>query len=247
MKKILKWILIVFLVLLVGLFIATKVMSKSLPTGKTGPAADTLAAKILDRIDKQAWDSLPYISWTFFGGTNHYVWDKVNNKASVSWSGYDVILDLDDYYNNSIAKSEDGAILSGDARNAAIQTAWMLWCNDSFWLYAPYKLNDKGVTRSVITEDDKEGLLVTYESGGTTPGDSYLWWVDETGLPTSYDMWTSIIPIKGINATWTNWKELPGGAMIAQSHKLGPIEMSLTDVKAGSTLASVGAQNDIFR
>jgi len=71
--------------------------------------------------------------------------------------------------------------------------------------------------------------------------------VDETGLPTSYDMWTSIIPIKGINATWTNWKELPGGAMIAQSHKLGPIEMSLTDVKAGSTLASVGAQNDIFR
>jgi len=74
----------------------------------------------------------------------------VNNKASVSWSGYDVILDLDDYYNNSIAKSEDGAILSGDARNATIQTAWMLWCNDSFWLYAPYKLNDKGVTRSVI-------------------------------------------------------------------------------------------------
>lgn len=246
MKKFLKWSAIILLLLLVVLFITVKVVSKPLPQGESGPAAEALTDKILERLNTPAWDSLNYVSWTFFRGAHHYVWDKRNNKAIVTWAENDVILDLSDWYNNSIALSKGGITRSGKDKEKAIQKAWEYWCNDSFWLYAPYKLRDPGIKRSWVQQDGKEGLLVTYQSGGATPGDSYLWWVDDTGLPTSFDMWTSIIPIKGLNATWMEWKKLPGGAMLALSHDMGPIKMSLSNVKAGSTLESIGSTPEIF-
>lgn len=246
MKKILKWILIVFFVLIVGLFIASKVMSKTVPVGESGASAEALTDKILNRINKPAWDSLNYISWTFFRGQNHYVWDKQNNISNVTWADNEVILNLEDYYNKSIAKKSSN-ILEGEEKIKSIQAAWTMWCNDSFWLYAPYKIRDQGVKRSHVKEGGKEGLLITYESGGVTPGDSYLWWVDNTGLPESFDMWTSIIPVKGVNATWTDWEKVNKGAMIAKTHKIGPMEMSISNLKSGPTLKSIDVDESIFK
>lgn len=245
MKKVLKWILIVIIVVLVGLLAATKILSKDIPVGESGPAAEALTDKILDRLNEPAWDSLQYISWTFFRGKHHYVWDRNNNIALIKWDDYSVLMQLDNH-DSTIIKKGDNLIQAGEDHENLKQTAWAFWCNDSFWLCAPYKIRDNGIKRSLIEQNGKQGLLVTYESGGTTPGDSYLWWVDETGLPTSYDMWTSIIPIKGINATWTNWEILPGGAMVAKTHKLGPVEMSVSNVIAGSTLEIVGSSENEF-
>jgi hypothetical protein len=245
MKKILKWILIVIIMFLVGLFVATKIMSKDIPTGKSGPAAEALADKILNRLNEPAWDSLQYISWTFFRGEHHYIWDKSNNTALIEWADYSVLMELNNLDNTIVKKVGNLVEVKEDYENLK-QTAWAFWCNDSFWLCAPYKIRDKGTKRSLIEQNGKQGLLVTCQSGGTTPGDSYLWWVDETGLPTSYDMWTSIIPIKGINATWINWETLPGGAMIAKTHKLGPVEMSVSNVKVGLTLESVDSSKNQF-
>ncbi len=245
MKKVLKWILIIIVVFLVGLFVATKIMSKNIPTGKTGPEAEALTNKILDRLNKPAWDSLQYVRWTFFRGEHHYVWDRTNNTALIEWSDYSVMMKLDNL-TADIVKNGEQVLDTNDQYESIKATAWSFWCNDSFWLYAPFKLRDEGIKRTLIEEDGKQGLLVTYETGGTTPGDSYLWWVDDTGLPTSYDMWTSIIPIKGINSTWTNWEELPGGAMLAKTHKLGPVEMSLSNLMGGSTLESVGSSKNEF-
>ena len=94
--------------------------------------------------------------------------------------------------------------------------------NDSFWLVAPYKVFDKGTERRLVTlENNKKALLVTYTSGGSTPGDSYLWHLDKDGKPTNFQMWVDILPIDGLTATWNNWITTDSGAQLPNFHKLG--------------------------
>jgi hypothetical protein len=35
---------------------------------------------------------------------------------------------------------------------------------------APFKLRDPGTSRSIVMQDEKEALMVTYTSGGSTLG-----------------------------------------------------------------------------
>jgi hypothetical protein len=48
-------------------------------------------------------------------------------------------------------------------------------------------------------QDNQEALMITYASGGSTPGDSYVWFVDQNYMPKAWRMWVSIIPV---------WKQL---------------------------------------
>jgi hypothetical protein len=44
-------------------------------------------------------------------------------------------------------------------------------------------------------QDNQEALMITYASGGSTPGDSYVWFVDQNYMPKAWRMWVSIIPV----------------------------------------------------
>ena len=48
----------------------------------------------------------------------------------------------------------------------------------------------------------KDALLVKYTSGGTTPGDAYLWLLDEDFIPKSYKMFVPSMKMEGTPATW---------------------------------------------
>jgi len=230
-------------VLFIGLVIAYFVLNDSKPEGKTGPEADQLAQQMLTALNKPAWDSLRYISWDFTG-RNQYAWDKEKEIAIIKSGDSEVIMDLKAMTGQA---KNAGTLLSGDEKDAALGKAWANWCNDSFWLYAPYKLFDPGVTRSIIdVEEGKKGLMVSYTSGGTTPGDSYLWILDENNKPVAWKMWVKIIPIGGINNTWENWKILPGGAMVAQNHKMKLMDVTINDIKAGQSLSDIDYQTDPF-
>jgi len=230
-------------VLAIGLLIAYFVLNESKPEGKTGPEADQLANQMLTAMNKPAWDSLKYISWDF-SGRNQYAWNKEKEIAVINFGENEVVLDLKAMQGQ--AKS-GGTLLAGEAKDAALGKAWAHWCNDSFWLYAPYKIFDPGVTRSIVeVENGKKGLMASYTSGGTTPGDSYLWILDGSNKPTAWKMWTSIIPIGGVHNTWENWKTLPGGAMVAQNHKMKLMDVTINDIKAGQNLSDIGYQNDPF-
>jgi len=242
--KWLKRIGIFLAVIIAAIGLLFLIKNESLPDGKTGEEADKLAQKVLTAINKTAWDTTGAITWSF-AGRHDFVWDKTRHLTQVTWEDYKVLIDLKDV--TGIAY-KNGTELADKAENdAMVKTAWGYWANDSFWLNAPAKVFDNGTTRSIVKlEDGSDGLLITYASGGVTPGDSYLWKLDENGLPKSYKMWVKIIPLGGIEATWEGWQTTATGAKIAGKHQLGPMEIMVSNVKGTTTLAEITGGEDIF-
>lgn len=240
--KNMKKFLITTLFIVAAAAIAYLVIDDSLPEGKAGPDAEALAEKMLNAIGHQAWEKIPFVAWSF-RDAHHYVWDKKNHVSSVKWDDYVAVI----YLNTITGRATKGGVeLSGTQLNEAVQTAWAFWCNDSFWLNAPAKVRDAGTTRKIVTGDDgSEQLLIQYESGGVTPGDAYLWKLDENYLPTSYKMWVSIIPVGGAEATWEDWVEKEG-AMISTRHEMGPMEIAITNLKTGKGLGEFDLEVDYF-
>ena len=202
---------------------------EDLPIGTKGEQAEQMATKMLSALDYEAYKNTNYIEWTF-KNRHHYQWKKNEETCTIHWEDYKVDLNLKDasksktYVHNFEVQGEQAAEL--------ITKATDYFNNDSFWLVAPYKVFDSGTERSVVTlENGKLGLLVTYTSGGTTPGDSYLWILDDKGKPTSFKMWVSILPIKGLEATWKDWTTTESGAQLPTFHKLMILGLQITDIK----------------
>ncbi|WP_046745607.1 hypothetical protein [Kordia zhangzhouensis] len=234
MKKLLKitgkilLALIVILVLLFG-YVYIK-YNEPLPKGVESAEADALANKMLTALNYEAFQNTRYLSWTFPGG-HKYIWDKDQYKVNVSWDEIQVTLDLKTPNNSTV--TVEGKNIEPNKKKAYIQTALSYFHNDSFWLVAPYKVFDSNTSRSIATnEAGKKGLLITYNAGGTTPGDSYLWFLDENGRPTGYQMWVNIIPIGGLYASWEDWKKMESGIQLSSTHKLFILDLNLENIKA---------------
>jgi hypothetical protein len=238
MKKLL-WIIGILIVL--G-FLSFLIADESIPRGERGPEAEALAEKMMKAVGAEAWKKIPYVAWSF-RGEHHYVWDKKNHIAQVEWDDYTAVIDL----NKISGKAEKGGkLLEGEEASKTIRKAWSYWCNDSFWLNAPVKAMDPGTIRKIVREEDEmPKLLVQYETGGVTPGDAYLWILDENYLPQAYKMWVSIIPVGGVKATWADWQDFQG-AKIATSHKLGPLEIPVENVKIGTSPRDFDLPEDYF-
>ncbi|QCX00002.1 hypothetical protein FGM00_07770 [Aggregatimonas sangjinii] len=229
--KFLKICGVLFLILLIAFGVLYLIYDQPLPKGKTGPQADTLAQKMLAAINNEQYQKTRFLEWSYVGGRHQYKWDKENGKVTVSWNDFKVLLNL--YMPDKSAVFENGVEIIGDNRSELIETAISYFNNDSFWLVAPFKVFDKGTSRSLVAlEDGSNGLLVTYSEGGTTPGDAYLWKLNDSGFPISYQMWVKIIPIGGLEATWDDWKIMENGLFLPTSHELGPITLSMGEVRA---------------
>ncbi len=239
--KYLKRAFYVMLILIGIALLAIVIFSEKKPEGEGGSKADQLAQKVLAAVNHEAYAKTNYFRWSFPRG-HHYFFDKQNNKAIIEWDDHKVVMQLD---------TQEGQVFSGqkivedeDQRKKLLNKAWSLWCNDSFWMFAPFKVLDPGTTRKIVLEEGKEALLVEYESGGVTPGDSYLWILDENFRPTGYKMWTSIIPVKGMYASWENWEQ-HNGAYYALNHNM-KIELKMDNFLASDSLADFGYTTNPF-
>lgn len=192
--------------------------NEDLPTGKQGIEADQLATQMLQALNEEAYLNTDYLEWTF-KGNHHYKWYKSDKTCEVSWDHFTVILDFENPNNSKVFVAEKE--YNGFEKQDYTQKAKSYFNNDSFWLVAPYKVFDNGTERRLVkTKNNKDALLITYNSGGTTPGDSYLWHLDANGKPTSFQMWVAILPIDGLEATWENWVTTESGAQLPTFHKL---------------------------
>ncbi|NHF60051.1 hypothetical protein FK220_011905 [Flavobacteriaceae bacterium TP-CH-4] len=230
-KILLKSLLGLLLLGVIAFGVLYLVYNEPLPQGNTGPAADALAKKMLKAVNYEQYKATRFLEWTFAGGAHRYKWDKENGKVKVSWSNHQVNLNLNDPGSSTVL--QDNVFITGEGKVALTQKALDYFNNDSFWLVAPFKVFDEGTERSLVQlEDGSKGLLVSYTTGGTTPGDSYLWKLDSSGFPKSYQMWVKIIPIGGLEATWDDWKVMPNGLFLPASHKIGPITLYIGNVEA---------------
>ncbi|WP_339784663.1 hypothetical protein [uncultured Imperialibacter sp.] len=205
---------------------AAWIASDPLPEGEQGPEAEALADKMLAAIDYDAYQQIKTLSWTF-AGRHHYVWDKQENIVTVRWGDIEVEFSPDTFEGSA---SEKGKPLEGDQLHELIQTAWTYFANDSFWLVAPFKVRDPGTERRLVETPDGSALLVTYTSGGVTPGDSYLWLLDENFKPRAWKLWVRIIPVGGVKFSWENWQNYEG-TWLASTRNAGFYQMEITDIQ----------------
>ncbi len=221
MKKILKTIGIILGTLLLLLSVYLLTTHDPLPEGIQGKEADMLANRMMKAMNKRAFDNTEILEWSF-RGKHHYKWKKQEGIVEVLWDDNKVILDLNE---NSKSKGQSPAL---------IKIAHDFFNNDSFWLVAPYKVFDNGTERSIVKYNDKNALMVKYTSGGSTPGDSYLWILDSTYTPIAFKMWTQIIPIGGVSASWNNLTTAASGIKLPTKHKLSlfGFEINMGEVKA---------------
>ncbi len=243
MKKFFKILGIAILGFVLFLFIGYMLVSKSLPQGEEGAAAEALAQKMLAAVDQAAWDTTHVVSFTFRGEHNH-LWDKQRHLAQTEWEDYKAIFDV-----NTVK----GRVWKGDTEitdaaqlDELTRKAHHFFLNDSYWLNPVPKIYDPGVVRSVVkTKEHGDALLATYTSGGITPGDSYLWILDENGLPKAWQMWVEIIPVGGLETSWDEWVTLPTGAKIATKHDLsiGGLSIPIENVKSGVNWEDYGIED----
>ncbi|MEM6894751.1 MAG: hypothetical protein AAF554_13750 [Bacteroidota bacterium] len=230
MKKFLKLLGLLVVVGILLLVVAGFAIHKALPVGESGPAADAMANRMLTALNKEAYRNTRFLEWSFRDGAYQYKWDRWQSKVDVSWKDYVVKLNLKNPKKSLVMQKNE--VLTGEEAEKLVAKALKSFNNDSFWLVAPYKVFDQGTKRTLVTlEDGQEGLLITYMQGGTTPGDSYLWLLDEKGFPKAYQMWVAIIPIGGLEASWDDWTTTESGAFLPKTHQLGPMTIDMGSVR----------------
>lgn len=205
--------------------------NEPLPKGVQGAQAEALTDKIQTAINQKAWDSTAAVAFTF-RSSHHYLWDKKRDLVQVVWGDNKVI------YHTKTGKGlayENGQELDSETAIKTIKTATDYFNNDSFWLIAPFKLRDPATKRSIVTIKGEKALMVTYSSGGSTPGDSYVWLINDDFTPKAWKMWVSIIPVGGFQTSWEKWQTFPNGLRLATFHT-GLFDLKLENVAVAKTI-----------
>lgn len=245
LRRVLIGLVVTLVVVVAGLAGLVMGLSKPRPGAQGGPAADELAHRIERAVDKDAWDRTQAVRW-FFGGRHHHLWDRKRMYDRVQWNDVTVLLNLT---SKTGQVQRGGSRVSGADERKLLDKAYAYWINDSYWLNPLVKLFDDGVTRkTVVQPDGSMALEISYGGVGLTPGDAYLWMLGPDGRPSGWQMWVSIVPLKGLHVAWDGWTRLSTGAWVSTEHKFQylPVTLRLTELAGAATLAEIEPGPDPF-
>ncbi len=193
--------------------------------------SDARAIAIADSVmealgGRAAWDTSRCVQWKF-AGKRTLCWDRFTNDFRLDDGARVVLMNL---VTGQGLVFEGGAELvrDGDKRREQLDKAHKIWVNDSYWLFAPYKLKDSGVTLTWRREDKLDDgravdvLRVEFDGVGVTPDNAYdVWVARDTHLVEkwSYYKWkTDSDP--AMTTPWSGWKRY-GRIMLASDHGTG--------------------------
>lgn len=212
------------------LLAAALTLPAAAPGQQEGDSADPARARELaDRVmealgGEEAWESTRYITFGFAGARTHW-WDRYTGRHRLEGETregerYLVLHDVDDQGEEGRAWL-DGEPAQGERGAELVQNAYAAWINDTYWLLAPYKLLDPGVSLSYAGTEAVDGveyekLRLSFEGVGLTPGDRYWMYVHpETGL---VNRWAYVLESQEPPPTaweWKGWEPYGPGIMLA--------------------------------
>jgi len=99
-------------------------------------------------------------------------------------------------------------------------------------LVAPHKLFENGIIRTIVQVDRKDALKVKYTTGGSTPGDSYIWVLNNNFLPVKFLMTVPSMKMDQVPATWEEWITTESGTLLPKNHTFSSGgKLNMGDVK----------------
>ncbi|MCB1303928.1 MAG: hypothetical protein KDK37_06610 [Leptospiraceae bacterium] len=199
---------------LAALGLVTLVLScQSIPDGKTGESAESLADQMLAAASLEKWNNLQCVTFRF-KGANRYVWDKKRGFVEYVHEDRRVLFSKNTFQAVAFDKGES---ITGEELKEALGKANASFINDSFWLQPAYHIRSPGTKLYYI---DDHTLRVTFSSGGVTPGDTYVFHLDDKYRISTMEMWVSILPIPGVDADFSDYVDHPPGIEIAAQRSI---------------------------
>lgn len=206
---------------------------QSIPEGETGSPADALAEKMLAAANLDVWQNQVQAAEFRFREKNTYFWDK--KRGLVEFQNEDLKVQFSKNTFQGVAW-EDGEALQGEELAEAVVEANSNFVNDSFWLQPAYHIQSPGTKLYAV---DDSTLRVTFSSGGVTPGDTYVFHLNEKNQIELMEMWVSIVPIEGADADFNNYQTVEPGINVAETRKvLGILSILIDQVKMHTDLKS---------
>ena len=199
------WIIIVLLSL--TCFSCSK---NKVPTGLQNKQAEELYQKVRDTSGYDFWNkevSAVHYRWHAqiiskrLSIVRDIFWDKKRGLVEVSWKKIKVQFNKKNR-NNTIVFVNDVIITDIKEIKKLTEEAYSFFINDTFWLNPLFTINTPDSNKLYLSDHE---LLVTFNQGGVTPGDSYLFSLDEAYKVKSMRMWVSTIPIKGIKVIFKDY------------------------------------------
>lgn len=191
---------------LAGLFLAP------LHPAAAADDAKQLATDVWRASGGENWQHVQRIRFTFAVEADgktlleaEHDWDVAAGTDHVKWKNKDVTVNV-----YAPAADEDG------------KAAYARWVNDSYWLLAPLKLLDRGVTLTAEPAQEIDGarcevLRLSFAKVGLTPGDEYRLYIDpKSKLVRAWDYMPK--PGTKMRATWDGYREF-GGLHLATEHQ----------------------------
>jgi hypothetical protein len=190
--------------------------------------ADRLANGVALASGAAAWPNVRSIAFTFtvregdaVRVSRSHVWDLKAGTDVVSAGDKTTTIDLKNVDPNDPAQAD----------------AFKAWTNDTYWLIAPLKLYDPGVTREYVGRREVAGktyevLGLSFQNVGLTPGDRYNLYVDPyTSLIAFWDYMPN--PETTMLASWEQYRH-PQGLVLSTYHRMGPRTISIENLSVSA-------------